>query len=333
MKEFFVLLKDGNKPSLLAAIINTVIAILKGVAFFFTGNVAMFAEMLHSFGDAANQLFVYIGSALSKKAPTKRFPNGFGRLVNLVLLFAVIIVGILAYEAIIEGWHHVIHPTESEGLWIIVGVFSLAAILEFSVLYKAGKEVLHETNTEGTGFAPIIKSFSVLSKAKPATKLVFMEDLVATSGNILALIAVFIAHYTGFLAAEGYASIIIGILMFYVVGRIFLDNARGVLGETDEQMTQHIARLVMEHEAIQDIKMLSVVKEGEFLHVEVMAEVDSTLSFAEVDDIRDHLVDLILHQPNVQDVHVSFDEDDGVMTWDTAKQNATDFKKNHPEMK
>lgn len=60
----------------------------------------MFAEMMHSIGDAVNQFFVFIGSALSKKAPTPRFPNGFGRLVNLVVLSAAIIVGILAYETI-----------------------------------------------------------------------------------------------------------------------------------------------------------------------------------------------------------------------------------------
>ena len=45
----------------------------------------MFAEMMHSLGDAANQFFVFIGSALSKKAPTPKFPNGFGRVVNLSL--------------------------------------------------------------------------------------------------------------------------------------------------------------------------------------------------------------------------------------------------------
>lgn len=47
MGEFFRLLKGGNKPSLTAAIVNTIIAALKGGAFFLTGNVAMFAEMMH----------------------------------------------------------------------------------------------------------------------------------------------------------------------------------------------------------------------------------------------------------------------------------------------
>ena len=71
---------------------------------------------MHSFGDAANQFFVYIGSALSKKMPNEQFPNGVGRLVNLVLLGAVLIVGIMSYETIKEGYHHLLHPIESTGL-------------------------------------------------------------------------------------------------------------------------------------------------------------------------------------------------------------------------
>ena len=171
MTNFLKLLKDGNKPSLTAAIVNTIIAILKAGAFFFTGNVAMFAEMMHSIGDAANQFFVFIGSALSKKAPTPKFPNGFGRLVNLVCLGAVIIVGILSYETIIEGWHHIQHPAESTGVAITLTVLAIGIILEFSVLYKAGKEILHEAGVKGTLLSPLTTSFTHLNQAKPATKL------------------------------------------------------------------------------------------------------------------------------------------------------------------
>ena len=65
MKEIFKLLKGGNKPSLLAAFVNLFLGIIKGIAFFLTGNIAMFAEMMHSLGDAANQLFVGINQNIS----------------------------------------------------------------------------------------------------------------------------------------------------------------------------------------------------------------------------------------------------------------------------
>ena len=326
MGNFFTLLKGGNKPSLIAAIVNTFIALLKGGAFFFTGNVAMFAEMMHSIGDAANQFFVFIGSALSKKAPTPRFPNGFGRLVNLVCLGAVIIVGILSYETIIEGWHHIQHPTESTGVAITLAVLAIAIVLEFAVLYKAGKEILHEVGIKGTLLSPLTTSFANLGRAKPATKLVFMEDLVATAGGILAFVAVLISHFTGFLQAEGIASIMIGIMMFYVVGKVFLDNARGALGETDEQMLVHIAHLVSENEHVKDIQKLEVIKEGEYLHVDIILEIDSQYTFAEVDDIQDTIKELILSQQGVTDITISFDEDDGIKTWTQHKDQRTVLK-------
>ncbi|WP_102694236.1 cation diffusion facilitator family transporter [Rummeliibacillus pycnus] len=315
MKEIWKLLKNGNKPSLLAAFVNLFLGIIKAVAFFFTGNVAMFAEMMHSLGDAANQFFVFVGSALSKKAPTRQFPKGFGRVVNLVCLGAVLIVGILSYETIVEGWHQIQHPAESSKMWISLSVLAIGIVMEGSVLLKAASEISRDAGLKSNPITALPKAFTHLSSAKPATKLVFMEDLVATSGGVLAFFAVLISHFTGFLQAEGIASILIGIMMFYVVGVVFLENARGVIGETDEEMLNHIAHLVLDDPNIHDIKKLVVLKEGEFLHVELIAEVDPTLSFAYVDDIRDHLVELILSQKNVSKVHISFDEDNGVLEW------------------
>lgn len=323
MRDLLVLLKEGNKPSLLAAIVNTIIAILKGIAFFLTGNVAMFAETMHSLGDAANQFFVFIGSALSKKAPTPKFPNGFGRVVNLVCLGAVIIVAIMSYEAVKEGWHHVLNPTESGGFLINLSVLGIAIILEFFVLYKAGKEILHEVGIDKGGMAPLTTSFTHLKKAKPATKLVFMEDLVATAGGILAFTAVLIAHFLGLLIAEGIASIIIGLMMFYVVGRVFLDNARGAIGETDEEMLTHIAHIIAADPDVKDIQRLEVVKEGEYLHVETVLEVNPSHTLAYVDDIRDRLMQVILNQKGVQDIIISFDEDDGIRTWTGSNKDNT----------
>lgn len=316
MGELFKLLKRGNKSAMLAAIVNTVIAIIKGVAYMFTGNVAMFAETMHSLGDAANQFFVFIGSALSKKAPTEKFPNGFGRLVNLVLLGAVLIVGIMAFETIKEGYHHMVHPTASGGFVINIIVLGVATILETFVLFKAMKEILHEIGMEATGPSVFAKSFANLGRAKPATKLVFMEDLVATMGGLLAIIAVVIAHFSNIHWLEGLASILIGAMMFFVVGRVFLDNAAGVIGQADEEMENKIGSLVIADPDVKDIQGITVIKEGEDLHVELEIEVDPQLTVAEADDIRDRLAEKILAENGVVDVKIEIDEEDEVMHWE-----------------
>lgn len=315
MRQLFLLLKKGNTSAIMAAIVNLIISIIKGTAYFFTGNVALFAETLHSLGDAANQFFVFIGSALSKKAPTDRFPNGFGRLVNLVLLGAVLIVGIMSYETIIEGYHHILNPTESSYLWVSLAVLGASVILESFVLLKAMKEIMHEVGEEAPGFSYIYKSFSNFGKAKPATKLVFMEDLVATGGGLIAMIAIIISYNTNFHAAEGIASIIIGLMMLFVVGKVFLDNAAGAIGEADELMEQYIGDKVMLDTDIKDVKEVVVIKEGEDFHVEVYVEIDPTLTVAQMDDIKDRLRDQICGEKGVVDVMIDFDEDDGKAKW------------------
>jgi cation diffusion facilitator family transporter len=315
MGEIIKLLKRGNKSAMLAAIINTVIAILKGIAYLFTGNVAMFAETMHSLGDAANQFFVFFGSALSKKSPTERFPNGFGRLVNLVLLGAVLIVGIMAFETIREGYLHIVHPTVSTGFIINILVLALSTLLETVVLFKAMKEIVHDIEVEARGLQVFYQSFANLNRAKPATKLVFMEDLVATCGGLLAIIAVIISHFTKAHWVEGAASILIGVLMFFVVGRVFLDNAAGVIGQADEEMENKIGTMVMADPDVKDIQGLFVIKEGEDLHVELEIEVDPSITVAAADDIKDRLEEKILAEKGVVDVTIEIDEEDDVPSW------------------
>lgn len=310
------LLRKGNKSALIAAIVNTMIGIIKGISYFFTGNVAMFAETMHSLGDAANQFFVYIGSALSKKAPTERFPNGFGRLVNLVLLGAVLIVGIMSYETIKEGYHHILHPTESTGLIINLSVLGVAFLLECYVLFKAMKEVLHETNIEAKGANIFIKSFGSLNRAKPATKLVFMEDLVATLGGLIAITGILLSYFAGLHVAEGIASIIIGLMMFYVVGRVFLDNARGVLGEADDELEDKIAKCVLNHPEIKDIKTLYAMKEGEDYHIEMKLEIASTLTVEQATKIKNRIESEIHEIKGITDVIIEFEVDDGIEQFD-----------------
>lgn len=332
MSEFFSLLKHGNKPSLMAGFVNLILGIIKGVAYFFTGNVAMFAEMMHSLGDAANQFFVFVGSALSKKAPTRKFPTGFGRVINLVCLFAVIIVGILAYETILEGFHHILNPTTSTGVWIVLSVLALGILLEGAVLLKACHEINTEVGVQAKGMTAFIKAIHNLGRAKPATKLVFMEDTVATLGNVLAFIAVLIAHYTPFVQIEGIVSMIIGAMMFIVVGTVFLENARGAIGETDEEMLNHIAYLVSDNEHVKDIRRLEVIKEGEALHVELMAEIDPSVTVAFADDVRDDLMKLILAQKGVSRATIYFDEDDGVTNWSHIGERPESLKTEHANL-
>lgn len=320
MKGLFNLLKKGSMSSLTAAVVNFILGCLKLLAFIFTGNIAMFAEMMHSFGDAANQLFVFLGSAFSKRSPNEKFPLGYGRLINLVCLIAVIIVGILSYETVKEGFHHIVHPNDTNRpllfFWINIGVLAIGIVLEGIVLRKAGKEILEEAGESSKGLlTPFTKSYLLIGKAKPATKLVFMEDTVATAGGIIAVISIIIARLTGLGMLEGIASVIIGIMMFVIVGIIFIENAQGVLGIADHESEIHASRVILDDKSIADIKRLAVIKEGEALHIESLLEVNQNFTLKELSEIRKRIILKLLDLSHVEDVNIEFIEDDGQTDW------------------
>ena len=328
MKEIFDLLKQGSMASFTASIVNFFIGLLKGAAFILTWNVAMFAEMMHSFGDSVNQFFVYVGSGLSKKAPTRRFPFGFGRLVNLVCIFAIVVVAILSYETVREGIHHIIEPlpreTEHLMIWINIGVLAVAFIFESFVLYKAGKELLQQAGEPYDGMKPLTTSFLHMNRAKPATKLVFLEDSVATVGAVIAIIGILVGQYLNVPVAEGVVSVIIGLMMFYIVYKVFMENAAGVLGESDPHMEERISSIILNHKEIRDLRRLLVLKEGDALHVEVIAELDQGMTVEQANHIRDEIEGIILEQNHVTDVNLEFEVDDGFRAWpqQTAKKQS-----------
>ena len=43
-------------------------------------------------------------------------------------------------------------------------------------------------------------------------------------------------------------------MMFYVVGRVFLDNAKGALGEADDDLEEEIAEYIFTNPEIKDIQ-------------------------------------------------------------------------------
>ncbi|MFL6561182.1 MAG: cation transporter dimerization domain-containing protein, partial [Bacillus sp. (in: firmicutes)] len=110
----------------------------------------------------------------------------------------------------------------------------------------------------------------------------------------------------------------------FVVGRVIFDNAAGVLGQADEEMENKIGTLVMEDPDVKDVQGITVIKEGEDLHVELEIEVDPKLTVAAADNIKDRLHEKIMAEKGVVDVTIEIDEEDGVMSWKARSESATD---------
>ncbi len=313
---FIELLRKGNKSSGAAALGNTFLAIIKGIAAAISGSGAMFATTIHSIADALNQGFVFIGSALAEKEPTPRFPSGFGRVVNLFVLIAVIVISIMAYETLHKGWELIQHPEASTNLWLNVGILAIAIFIDGYVLIKAMREIALETRRETKGFQLVKTAFKNVRLAAPPTRLVFYEDIIATLGAVLALASILLAHFTGFYYLDGVGTMLIGILLIGIALKIGYENTIGLIGvAAPKEVENRIADIILSHPDVVDIRKMRILQEGRKYHVESYIELKEGLSLAVADDIKFAVRDLILADPDIGDVTMGIIETDRVQTW------------------
>ncbi|TYP79550.1 cation diffusion facilitator family transporter [Paenibacillus methanolicus] len=315
MSGFWQMVKKGNTSSAVAALGNAGLAVLKGIAAGISGSGAMFASAMHSVADAVNQAFVFTGSVLAERAPTKRFPTGFGRVINIFCMIAVIVVTVMAYETVLEGVHLLQHPADASNFWLNFGVLIVAIAVDGFVLIKAMKEIVKETRADMVGgFA--MAAIRNVGRAAPPTRLVFYEDVVATSGALLALIAVVIAEFTTFRLFDGIATVVIGILMVGVAFKVGYDNMVGLIGVAAPlDIEMRVASVILDDPDVTDINKMRILQEGRFYHVEGYIELRPGLTLAVADDIKFRVRDKLLATPDIADVTLGIIEDNGVRDW------------------
>ncbi|MCS7462274.1 cation diffusion facilitator family transporter [Paenibacillus doosanensis] len=319
---FRSLIRKGNMSSATAAAGNTFIALIKWAAAVMTGNGAMFASTMHSVADAVNQMFVFAGSVLAEKKPTKRFPAGFGRVINLFCMVAVIVVTIMAYETIKEGIHLIQHPIHSSGFWLNIIVLAVSILIDGFVLVKAMKEVVRESRSDAKGLAVVSAAFRNVKRAAPPTRLVFYEDLVATIGGLLALLAVIVTSLSSFAVLDGVVTVAIGCLMVLIAFRVGYDNMAGLIGVAAPlEVEERVAGIILAESFVTDIYQLRVLQEGRYYHVEGLIELQRGLTLADADDIKFKVRDQLLQDPDITDVTLGILEDNGVRNWVPAESS------------
>ena len=85
-------------------------AIIQLVVVIFSGSVALLADTIHNFGDAATAIPLWLAFSLGKRAPTKRFTYGLGRVEDLAGIAVVLIILLSAIVAGYESINRFFHP-------------------------------------------------------------------------------------------------------------------------------------------------------------------------------------------------------------------------------
>ena len=119
-------------------------ALIQVVIVWMSGSVALLADTIHNFGDAATALPLWMAFVLARRTPSPRFTYGLGRVEDLA---GVIIVGLIFCSAIVAGYQsfsRLLSPQPIAHLGAVGGAALLGFLGNEAVALlriKVGKEI------------------------------------------------------------------------------------------------------------------------------------------------------------------------------------------------
>ena len=227
-----------SKASVLSATAaNFAIAAAKFAAGSAGGSSAMLSEGIHSAVDGVNDLLLLYGLKCSKRPPDEQHPFGFGKELyfwSLIVSLSVLSVG--GGVTVFEGVHQLLHPGPVKASPWAYGALACGIVFDLASLAFGGRQFRRQNRGK--------RAWEAVREAKdPTTFMVLAEDASAIVGEVVAAAGLF-ASSQGLPAADGIASILIGLLLGAVAVFYIVQTRDMIIGEAVEpEIRAAIAKL------------------------------------------------------------------------------------------
>jgi cation diffusion facilitator family transporter len=250
-------------------------AVLQLCVVFVSGSVALLADTIHNFGDAATAIPLAIAFWFARKKPSERFTFGYGRVEDLAGM--AIVFTILA-SAIVAGYQSIerlLHPQDISYLWAviaasIVGFLGNEAVAMFRI--RVGRE---------------ISSAALIADGYHAR---------VDGWTSLAVLFGAIGVWLGYPLADP----IIGLLITAAIFGIVIQSGKSIFFRMLDGADPHVienVRHTAEH--VPQIKEVTEVRArwlGHRLHAELNIAVDPQLTIAQAHAVAPEVRHRLLHQ-------------------------------------
>jgi cation diffusion facilitator family transporter len=219
-----------SKPSSSAVVwtalaMNVVIAVIKGIAAAITGSAAMLSECVHSFVDTSNEVLLLYGTHRARRPADDDHPFGHGReLYFWSFVVALTIFALGAGVAIVRGALQLASPEPVENPVVNYVVLAAAFAFDGTSWYVSLRRFIASKGTLGF--------YAAFRRSKdPVTFIVLFEDSAALVGVVIAAAGIFAATHFGWPAADGIASILIGVVLGVVSLLLARESKSLLIGE------------------------------------------------------------------------------------------------------
>lgn len=209
---------------IVAFIVNLLIAGAKTAAAVITGSASLFAEAVHSWADAGNEVFLLIAERRSRRPRDATHPLGHGREAYVWSLFAA--VGLFTIGAVLSvanGIRELIAPEPADNYLVGFIVLGIALVLESVSLSQSIRQARRVDNRYRASRLDYI-----LNGSDTTLRAVILEDVAAIIGLLLAFAGLGLHALTGNSLFDAIASIAIGLLLA-VIALLLIDRNRQYL--------------------------------------------------------------------------------------------------------
>ena len=225
-----------------------------------SGSVALLADTVHNFSDALTAVPLWIAFALSRRAATRRYTYGFGRVEDLAGMFVVVVIAMSALVAAIEAIRRLIDPVPLAHLgWVaaagVVGFIGNEVVAVYRI--RVGRRI----------GSVALEADGMHARADGLTSLAVVGGAIGVA--------------LGFPAADP----IFGLLIAAAIGVVLVVAARDVFGRlmdrVDPEYVDTASSVLAHQPGVREVRRVRMRWVGHQLEADTELDVDPALSLAE----------------------------------------------------
>ena len=220
----------GLLSGITGIILNILLVAGKLTVGIIAGSVAIIADAVNNFSDAASSVITLIGFKLAGQKPDKEHPFGHGRIEYVAGLIVSVLIIFMGFELGKSSVEKIITPEKAEFSYVAMSVLIASILVKFWMFYFNRK------------IAKRINSPSIKATATDS-----LSDVVATS---VVLVALIVGQYTD-LPIDGIAGLVVALFIFKAGWGAVKSTQAPLLGRPmSKELAEEIDKLALEHDDI-----------------------------------------------------------------------------------
>ncbi|WP_406534720.1 cation diffusion facilitator family transporter [Methanobrevibacter sp.] len=265
------------KTSVIGIVVNLILVAFKATIGILVNSIAITLDAVNNLTDALSSIITIIGAKLSRKAPDKDHPYGYGRIEYFSSVIIAAIVLWAGITALTESWPKIFNPDVTSYTTVSLIIIAVAVVVKI-LLGRYVKNIGERINSQ-----------ALVASGSDA----LFDAILSLSTLAAAIISIFF-H----ISLEGILGVIISLVIIKASIDMLRETVDSMIGQrVDAELSRKIKESIREFPEVYGAYDLSLHNYGpEDMQGSVHVEVDDSLTALEIHNLTREIVLKILEE-------------------------------------